>query len=287
MVGLLISLWKTFKYSSIKQSIFQEAQMQQDLKLLRITKACVMRWLTHDKSCIQVIVRFKPLLDALDSIFMERGDAEAKAVRDQLLQPQIICMLLLLSEVLSPINIFSRYLQTSPLLYCDVGSKLDWLLQRLHLIKDFLKDHDSVDTPLKFFSEVKTFLEISLQQNGLGRNTCGQTLATELQPDELVQNFLPIAYSFRDDLIDQLMEEVTDTNDILPAVNIFNPSNVVNKSSSHRNEQMEILLNHYRKDITDVWNGHSNSTQPLVSIQQQIWHKKISLKNSMILLLIS
>ena len=287
MVGLLISLWKTFKYSSIKQSIFQGAQMQQDLKLLKITKACVRRWLTHDKSCIQVIVRFKRLLDALDSIFMERGDAEAKAVRDQLLQPQIICMLLLLSEVLSPINIFSRYLQTSPLLYCDVGSKLDWLLQRLHLIKDFLKDHDSVDTPLKFFSEVKTFLEISLQQNGLGCNTCAQTLATELQPDELVQNFLPIAYSFRDDLIDQLMEEVTDTNDVLPAVNIFNPSNVVNKSSSHRNEQMEILLNHYRKDITDVWNGHSNSTQSLVSIQQQIWNKKISLKNSMILLLIS
>ena len=125
LIGLLISLWKTFKYSSIKQSVFQQAQMQQDLKLLRITKTCARRWLTHDKSCIQVIVKFEPLLDALDSIFMERGDAEAKAVRDQLLQPEIICMLLLLSEVLSPINIFSRYLQTSPLLYCDVGAKLD------------------------------------------------------------------------------------------------------------------------------------------------------------------
>ena len=70
--------------------------MQQDLKPLKITKACVMRWLTHGKSCIQVIVRFEPLLDALDNIFMERGDAEAKGVRDQLLQPEIIRMLLLL-----------------------------------------------------------------------------------------------------------------------------------------------------------------------------------------------
>ena len=42
--GLLISLWKTFKYSSIKQSILEEAQMQQDLKPLKITKACVTRW---------------------------------------------------------------------------------------------------------------------------------------------------------------------------------------------------------------------------------------------------
>ena len=199
---------------------------------------------------------------------MERGDAEAKGVRDQLLQPEIICMLLLLAEVLSPINIFSKYLQTSTL-YCDVGAKLDRLLQRLHLIKDSLKYHDSVDTPLKFFNKVKNFLEISLQRNDLGRNSLGRTLATELEPDEHVQNFLPIAYSFLDDLIDQLMKELTDTNAVLPAFNIFNPSNV-NKLSSHRNEQMEILLNHYGKDITDALNNHSNSTQSLVSIQQHL-----------------
>ena len=102
----------------------------------------------------------------------------------------------------------------------------------------------------------------------MGRNTRGRTLATELEPDEHVQNFLPIAYSFLDDLIDQLTEELTDTNAVLPTFNIFNPSNV-NKSSSHRNEQMEILLNHYGKDITDVLNNHSNSAQSLVSIPQQ------------------
>ena len=32
---------------------------------------------------------------------------------------------------------------------------------------------------------------------------------------------------------------------------------------------MEILLNHYGKDITDVLNNHSNSAQSLVSIPQQ------------------
>ena len=99
------------------------------------------------------------------------------------------------------------------------------------------------------------------------RNTRGRTLATELEPDEHVQNFLLIACSFLDDLIHQLMEELIDTNAALPAFNIFNTSNV-NKSSSHRNEQIEILLNHYGKDITDVLNNHSNSTQSLVSIQQ-------------------
>ena len=69
-------------------------------------------------------------------------------------------------------------------------------------------------------------------------------------------------------MIDQLTEELTDTDAVLPAFNIFNLSNV-NKSSSHRNEQMEILLNHYGKDITDVLNNHYNSTQSLVSLQQK------------------
>ena len=118
---------------------------------------------------------------------------------------------MLLAEVLSPIIIFSKYLQTSTLLYCNVGAKLDRLLQRLHLIKDSLKYHDSVDTPLKFFNKVKNFLEISLQRNDLGRNSLGRTLATELEPDEHVQNFLPVAYSFLDDLIDQLMKELIPT----------------------------------------------------------------------------
>ena len=93
----------------------------------------------------------------------------------------------------------------------------------------------------------------------MGRNTRGRTLATELEPDEHVQNFLPIAYSFLDDLIDQLTQKLTDANTVLPAMSTM----------SHRNEEMETLLNHYRKDITDVLNNHSNSAQSLVSIQKQ------------------
>ena len=69
-------------------------------------------------------------------------------------------------------------------------------------------------------------------------------------------------------MLDQLTDELTDTDAVLPAFNIFNPINV-NKSSSHRNEQMEILLNHYGKDTTDVLSNYSNSAQSLVPVQQQ------------------
>ena len=106
--GVLLSLWETFKYSSIKQAMFEQAQEASNLKCLKVLKACTTRWLTHGESCIRIISRFHPLIDALDVIFFERGDTEAKGVRDQLLEPNLLLMLPLLAKVLNPINILSN-----------------------------------------------------------------------------------------------------------------------------------------------------------------------------------
>ena len=70
-----------------------------------------------------VVSRFVPLIDALDAIYMEKGDAEAKGVRDILREPDIICMLLLLAEVLAQINLFPKSLQPSTLIYNSVSAK--------------------------------------------------------------------------------------------------------------------------------------------------------------------
>ena len=37
---LLLSLWKLFEYSSVRQALFENAQMVDDLKSLKILKAC-------------------------------------------------------------------------------------------------------------------------------------------------------------------------------------------------------------------------------------------------------
>ena len=69
------------------------------------------------EACVRVISHYEPLINTLDTIFVEKGDAEAEDIREQLLEPNIICMLLLLAEVLAPINNFSKFLQTGTLLY--------------------------------------------------------------------------------------------------------------------------------------------------------------------------
>ena len=69
--GVLFSLWKMLKYSSIKQAIFEQAQEASNIKPLKVLKACTTRWLSHGESCIRIISWFHPLIDALDVIFLK------------------------------------------------------------------------------------------------------------------------------------------------------------------------------------------------------------------------
>ena len=110
-----------------------------EVQLIKVIKACRTRWLTHGEATFRVISRFEPILGALDTIVYEKGDAEAKGVRE----PSITLFLLLLVEVLAPVNISTKYLQTSNLVYLSITSKLNKLLSRLNEIKESLQNHNS------------------------------------------------------------------------------------------------------------------------------------------------
>ena len=82
--ALLLSIWKTFKYSSIKQAILENAQILEGLPPLKILKASTTHWLTHGNTSMRVISRFRPLVAALDTIFTEKKDPEANRIWDPL-----------------------------------------------------------------------------------------------------------------------------------------------------------------------------------------------------------
>ena len=130
----MLSLWKTFKYISIKQVIFEQAQEASNLKPLKVLKECTITWLTHGESCVRIISRFQPLIDALDVIFFERGDIEAKGVRDQLLEPNFLLTLLLQVKVLNPLNILSKYLQICTQMYASITANVNHFIEKLHVI---------------------------------------------------------------------------------------------------------------------------------------------------------
>lgn len=60
-----------------------------------------MRWLTHGETSARVIGRFKQVIATLDTLINEKRDEDAKGIRDQMLSPTSILMLLLLAEVFS------------------------------------------------------------------------------------------------------------------------------------------------------------------------------------------
>ena len=150
-------------------------------------------------------------------IVFERGDAEAKGVRDQLVEPNLLLMLLLLAEVLNPINILSKYLLMSTLVYASITAKVNHLIEKLHIIKGSLSDLQVADCKRKFFNKAVSVLHISGQRNHLGRDK-----ASQLKCSALIKKFLvEIGYSFVDGLISEIKESLVIDKLILEALNIF------------------------------------------------------------------
>ena len=126
---VLLSLWKMFKYSSIKQAIFEQAQEASKLNPIKVLDM-------HDESCVRIISRFQSLIDALYVIFFKRGDVEKEGVRSS----DLLLMLLLLVEILNSISMLSKYLQMSTLVYTWITVKVKRLIEKLHIIKKSLSD---------------------------------------------------------------------------------------------------------------------------------------------------
>ena len=167
--------------------------------------------------------RLRPLIDALAVIFFERGDAETKGVTDKLLEPNLFLMLLLLAEVLNLINVLSKYLQTSTIVYTSITVKVNCLIEKLHIIKDSLPDPQVADSKLKFFNKAVSFLHISGQRNHVGRELHGRDKVSQCYPSALIQTFLAeIGYHFVNDLISEIKKAPVVDNSILEAFNIFN-----------------------------------------------------------------
>ena len=149
--ALLMSFWKIFHYSSIRQAVFENAQETENMMLSKILKSCATQWLTQSKTSIRVITQLKALVAALDAIYQDKKYQEAKGICNILLTPDIILMLLLLAEVLLPINNFCKFLQTRNLNYSLVMAKYQQVVSKLESIKNELPNHSSIDTNQNYF----------------------------------------------------------------------------------------------------------------------------------------
>ena len=125
-----------------------------------------------------------------------------------------------------------------------------------------------METSLKFFSKAVSFLNTSAERNQLGRNLRSTTLAAEHDPRDLINTFLnSIGYGFVDDLIKEIKEQMLDDNPMLPAFNVFMPSN--SSSLLDQNEQLQNLRDQCGVALTDTLNRKSVDVAPLINVSEQ------------------
>ena len=225
---LLLSILKMLHYSSVKQAVFQKVQEAENLPYLKILKACTTCWLTEGETSIRIINRFKPLGAALDALFKDKKDLEAKGITDLLLDLQIILMLLLLAEVLVPINIFCKFLQTHNLNYSLVMGKFQHVVPKLEGIKNKLSNHSSVDTTLKYFKLAKSYVLFLEEAMSLARELRSHdnehNSANDIISAFITKTDQPVITS----LIAEIMDAIHETSSVLSAFDLFNPD-VVSK----------------------------------------------------------
>ena len=109
------------KYSTVKASVFGAAQTAVGEKNLKLLKAAPTRWLSHREASKRSVCRFESLFDALDTLIDGKAAPDIKGIRDKILEPNTILMLLLLSDVLAHENRFLQYLQTRNLIYSTIA----------------------------------------------------------------------------------------------------------------------------------------------------------------------
>ena len=65
---LLLSLRKLFEYRSVRQAVFENAEIVDHLKPLKILKACTIPWLTHGETSAGVTSHFKQVIATLNTL---------------------------------------------------------------------------------------------------------------------------------------------------------------------------------------------------------------------------
>lgn len=151
----LLAIWKLFHYSPQRFAIFKSVQETYGLEPLTLVRAGVTRWLSHGKACIRFTNRYVEILDALDSIYDKKREPEVLGLRMILTRKNIIAMILLLCDVLRPVNILSMFLQDSKINLSSVNGRVQATVNELTALIPLLQNLDNST----YFSKVTEYFD--------------------------------------------------------------------------------------------------------------------------------
>ena len=257
---ILLSVWKLVKYSSAKAAVYGEAQVAEGQKKLKLLKAAATRWLSHGEASKPLVSRLPALVNALDSMLNAKNDPEIKEIRDALLAPNTLLMLLLLADLLVHINRFSVFLQKKNLIYADISSKLERL-------KESIKELVDEDGPL-FNQFAREYLHISHERMELARRLRGNELTdNEVEINRVLNSFdQEIKKLFLREVLREVEVAIQVNDPVFLAFDIFNPNAKLSKVEIK--EKVNRLIKFYGESKDSKFGGEVNKADPLINLQE-------------------
>ncbi|XP_033730344.1 uncharacterized protein LOC117319689 isoform X2 [Pecten maximus] len=159
---MLLAIWKLFHYSPRRFEVLKGVQELYGEEALSPIRAATTRWLSHGKACIRFINRFQAITDTLDILYQERREPEVYGLRNCIMQKDFIAMVLLLCDVLQPVNRLSLFLQDADLNFVNVDIKVKATANELEALIPLLENQDATT----YFSKIdELFTEIDDRTN--------------------------------------------------------------------------------------------------------------------------
>lgn len=121
--AVFLAIWKLFHYSPQRFEVFKSIQEAYGNEKVTLVTAAATRWLSHGKACVRFIDRYEACLDALDAIYDDKKEPEVYGLRLNI-NKNTVAMILLLADVLQPLNVLSLALQSANINFMDVDSKV-------------------------------------------------------------------------------------------------------------------------------------------------------------------
>jgi hypothetical protein len=136
---LLLDIYLAIDYSKVAKLMFKHIQAIVGENPLQIVKACLTRWLTHFRAADRVLEKYDNLLDVFDSCYLKTKDTKYQEVNQRLSDPENVCILVLMREVMRESNQLSMVLQCTTVQFSKV-------LEMVSLLKSHIEELPTSET---------------------------------------------------------------------------------------------------------------------------------------------
>ncbi|XP_053392551.1 uncharacterized protein LOC123566599 [Mercenaria mercenaria] len=260
----LLSLWKLFEFSPQKLAVFKHIQAVYGKDPLTITRAAATRWLSHLQASARFISRYVCILDTLDAIYAEKREPEIRGIRQNVTDKNIVATVLLLCDILKPVNMLSLYLQEENVNFTSLPERVKVTIDSLTSLVAIYRRYSGnlVNSETEFAKCDQLFLEID-DRTALERRMRQNNL--DLTPDAFLEETgIPLVY----ELVQEIEDAFNHGDPVLNAFGFFNPQNLpenVSDLPEYGNASIQRLVAFYGSPKTDIFNGHTTNVPALMN----------------------